>query len=63
MRRSRLIGAAIVLLIGLTFFGQGIGLLGGSQMSGSGFWAVVGAACVVAALAFLFVERRRGVRV
>ena len=63
MRRSWLISAAVVLLIGLTFFGQGIGLLGGSQMSGSAFWAAVGAVCVVAALAFLFVERRRGARV
>ena len=59
MRRSRLIGAAVLLLLGLTFFGQGIGLLGGSAMSGSAFWAIVGAICVAGAVGFIFVERRR----
>ncbi|HTC85610.1 MAG TPA: hypothetical protein VK656_02835 [Candidatus Acidoferrum sp.] len=59
MRQSRLIGAVLTFLIGLTFFGQGIGLIPGSRMTGSSFWAVVGAIAMVAAVAWFFVERRR----
>jgi glucose dehydrogenase len=63
MRTSRLIGAVIALLIGLTFLGQGIGLIGGSAMSGSSFWAVAGAVIVIASVAFIVLERRRAARV
>jgi hypothetical protein len=59
MRRSRLVGAIVVLLVGLTFFLQGIGLLGGSRMTGSTFWAVVGGIAVIAAVGILALERRR----
>ena len=59
MRRSRLIGAIVVLLLGATFFLQGIGLLGGSGMTGSTFWAVVGGIAVIAAIGVLATERRR----
>ena len=62
MRRSRLIEAAVLLLVGLTFFGQGIGLIGGSRMTGSSFWAVVGAIAVCGAVVGLVVERRRTAR-
>jgi hypothetical protein len=41
--------AALLALVGLTFFGQGLGYIGGSAMSGSSFWAVVGAILVVVA--------------
>ena len=63
MRRSRLIGGGVVLLVGLIFFGQGIGLIGGSRMTGSPFWAIVGAVGVVVAVGILVLERRRAARV
>jgi len=34
--------AALLALVGLTFIGQGLGYVGGSAMSGSSFWALVG---------------------
>ena len=62
MRQSRLVAAALILLVGLTFFGQGIGLIGGSRMTGSSFWAVVGAIGVVVAVGSFLAERRRAAR-
>ena len=62
MRQSRLVAAALILLVGLTFFGQGIGLIGGSRMTGSSFWAVVGAIGVVIAVGIFLAERRRAAR-
>jgi glucose dehydrogenase len=62
MRTSRLVGAVVTLLIGLVFLGQGIGLIGGSAMSGSSFWAVAGAVIAIAGVAFLLLERRRAAR-
>ena len=59
MRVSRLIIALVLVAIGLVWLGQGIGLVGGSAMSGSAFWAVVGALLVLAAGAILVLERRR----
>lgn len=55
----RLVAALVLALIGLVWIGQGIGLIPGSYMSGSTFWAVVGVVLVGAALAILVVERRR----
>ena len=42
MHRSRLVAAAVLLLLGLFWIGQGSGTIGGSAMSGSGFWEAVG---------------------
>ncbi|HEY8636221.1 MAG TPA: hypothetical protein VIL81_03065 [Candidatus Limnocylindrales bacterium] len=47
--RTRWILAVILALVGLTFIGQGSGYIGGSGMTGSSFWAVVGAILVVVA--------------
>jgi hypothetical protein len=41
---------ACVALVGAVFTLQGIGVLGGSFMSGSGTWAVIGIALVTAGL-------------
>jgi len=41
--------AVILALVGLTFVGQGLGYVGGSGMTGSSFWAVVGAILVIVA--------------
>jgi hypothetical protein len=59
MRTSRLVGAVLMFLVGLIFTGQGLGYVGGSAMSGSSFWAGVGAILIVAAVGLAIVERRR----
>lgn len=48
----RIDGAALV-LTGAVWIGQGLDLITGSSMTGSTFWAVVGALCLVAGLALL----------
>ena len=58
MRPSRLVVAVVLALIGLVWIGQGSGMLGGSAMSGSPFWAVVGIVLVVLAVAIVVRERR-----
>ena len=40
----------VVTVVGAVFTLQGIGILGGSFMSGSGVWAVIGIAMVAAGL-------------
>ena len=64
MRKSRLIIAVVLLLAGLAWIGQGTGIIAGSAMSGSSFWAIVGAVLLVAGLAIggLEVARRPAVR-
>ncbi len=49
MRASRLIIALLVALVGLAWIGQGTGIIGGSAMSGSSFWAIVGLVLIVVA--------------
>jgi len=51
MQRTRWIVIAVLVLVGLVWIGQGSGLLQGSSfMVGDPFWAVAGAALVVAAV-------------
>ena len=59
MRTSRLALAAVVFLVGALWVGQGIGVIGGSAMTGSSFWGVVGAILVLGAIGLVIVERRR----
>ncbi len=47
MKVARLIVAALLVLVGGVWFGQGVGWIGGSFMTGSAVWAVIGGACVV----------------
>jgi hypothetical protein len=42
--------AAVLAVLGLVWLGQGIGLIGGSFMSGDPRWAVIGASLIVVAL-------------
>lgn len=53
---------AVLLVIGVVWLLQGLGVLGGSVMTGSHVWAWVGAACLLgAAVLFLAAFRpRRG---
>jgi hypothetical protein len=48
----RLVGTALV-LTGAVWLGQGLNLIAGSSMTGSSFWAVTGAVCVVLGLGLL----------
>jgi hypothetical protein len=59
MRRPSLILAVVLALVGLVWLGQGIGLIGGSVMSGSSFWAVVGFVLLVVAGILVAREVRR----
>ena len=48
----RVIGAVLV-LTGAVWIGQGTNIIQGSSMTGSAFWAIAGAVCVVAGLVLL----------
>jgi hypothetical protein len=48
----RVIGG-LLFVTGAVWLGQGLGVIHGSSMSGSTFWAIVGAACIVGGLALL----------
>ena len=52
MRRVALVGVGVLLMLaGVIFTLQGVGVLGGSVMSGVTFWAVAGPVIAVAGLA------------
>jgi len=53
------IGVALC-LVGAVWFGQGVGWIGGSFMSGEAAWAVIGAVAIVLGLAVIRGARRRG---
>jgi hypothetical protein len=59
--RPRAAVAVVLLLIGAVWIGQGLGLIRGSAMTGSSFWAVVGAVFVIVALVVIVDGRRRRV--
>jgi len=50
---ARRILGALSFLTGVVWVGQGLGWIGGSFMTGSTFWAVTGAVCVVAGIGLL----------
>ena len=56
--RVRVVVAAVMLLVGVVWIGQGIGLIGGSFMTGEAFWAVMGTILILIALALLQGGRR-----
>ena len=58
MNRVRLAVSLVMLLVGLLWFGQGTGLLGGSPMTSQAIWAIVGAALAVGAAAVAWTGRR-----
>jgi hypothetical protein len=54
MRRVVLVGVGVVLMLaGVIFTLQGVGVLGGSVMSGVTFWAVAGPVIALAGLALV----------
>jgi hypothetical protein len=60
MRPARVAISLILALLGAVWLGQGLGFIGGSFMTGSPFWAVLGAVLLVAGILLLVIERRRG---
>jgi hypothetical protein len=44
---------AVLVLIGAVWFFQGIGVLGGSSMTGDSTWTVIGAVCVIGGVALV----------
>ncbi|HYO43808.1 MAG TPA: hypothetical protein VES19_11475 [Candidatus Limnocylindrales bacterium] len=59
MRPTRLVLAVVLALAGLVWLGQGLGFIPGSFMTGSLFWAAVGAVLLVLAVVIVALERRR----
>jgi biotin transporter BioY len=59
MRSSRLVVGLVLALLGVLWLAQGVGIISGSAMSGSGLWAVIGAVLLVVAAAILAMEVRR----
>ena len=53
---GRVVGG-LLMLIGLTWLLQGLGLLGGSYMSGDMLWAGVGLGIILFALVLLLLSR------
>ncbi len=59
MRRIVLIGIGFVLMLaGVIFTLQGVGILGGSAMSGVTFWAVAGPVIALVGLALALIGLR-----
>ncbi len=56
-----LLGALVMVLAGALFTAQGLGYVGGSSMTGSSTWAIVGPALagLGVALAIVVLQRRR----
>jgi hypothetical protein len=60
MRRASVKLAILLDLLGLVWLLQGVGILGGSRMTGQPFWAFAGVVCLLASSAlYLYGLRRR----
>jgi hypothetical protein len=59
MKMVRFVVAALMLLVGLVWIGQGMGVIGGSAMSGQAIWAVIGAVLVAGAAGVAWTGRSR----
>jgi len=53
MTVARRVVGALLVVTGAVWLGQGLDLIQGSSMTGSTFWAVVGALCVLGGLVLL----------
>ena len=56
--RVRLVVGVILVIIGAVWFGQGIGVIKGSFMTGEALWAVIGAVAVFFGVSLLRGARR-----
>jgi hypothetical protein len=58
VNQFRIVVSFALLLVGLLWIGQGIGLVGKSAMSGQSVWALIGAVLVVVAAVVAWIGRR-----
>ncbi len=58
-RQLRVILGIILVLVGAVWTLQGLGVLGGSAMSGVTLWAIIGPLVILAGLALALVRPRR----
>ena len=58
MKTFQLVAGAVLVLPGLVWFLQGTGVLGGSAMSGSSLWAVVGPVVALVGVVLVVAGRR-----
>lgn len=49
---------ALAVLIGVIWTGQGAGLIGGSFMTGSSLWLIIGLICLVGGALLIFLSTR-----
>ncbi len=62
LKTALLVGVGVLLMLaGIIFTLQGVGVIGGSVMSGVTLWAVIGPVIAVAGLVMLAVGSRRRV--
>lgn len=62
MRTLKLVVGVVLVVLGLVWFLQGIGAMGGSAMSGSSMWAVIGPVVAIVGIVLLLPARRRSKR-
>ena len=60
MRLVKLIGGVVLVLIGLLWALQGVGVLGGSTMSGHSQWLLIGVVAAVVGIWLIRTSLRRG---
>ncbi len=58
-RTLRIVGSVLLIVIGLGWTGQGLGVLPGSMMSGEPFWAAAGIVLVIAGVILAWLSFRR----
>ena len=56
--RARLVVGVLLCLVGAIWFGQGVGWIGGSFMTGQALWAVIGAFAIIFGVTLLRSARR-----
>ena len=56
--RVRLVAGVVLVVIGAVWFGQGVGAIGGSFMTGEVLWAVIGAIAVFFGVSLLASTRQ-----
>ena len=56
--RVRMVLAAVCFAVGAVWFGQGVGWIGGSFMTGEAVWAVIGAVMILFGCALVSGVRR-----
>jgi LPXTG-motif cell wall-anchored protein len=59
MKKIAMILAVLIALIGIVWFGQGIGVIHGSVMTDDSKWAIIGAIMIVVAAGIFWFARRR----